>query len=447
MTITKKIITFTFLSLISVAILITLPKGYWDIFFGGDQAEIYQNAKRISNLHIELLGLPSVWGFYHPGPALRLYFDLIYLFSFGSIFLFFLLDTFVKLSLLVLFVILYNKKIKSKIQDILLSILFCFSGIYILSLFKTPWSYGILILLLLLGSTFTLINQYFKAFILFNISIQVSIISIIPISILAAIFHSEILNDIKNKLKSYSLGFLIIWSFTIYEAIKNKGGNLFKIITNKKILNESNISFDILILHKVLFNYKYELIFIAILLVTSIFTIKHQQRKLKKFIIATYFIFSISLLLALLLNKNEFYYFAYFVPFLLISLVIILNIANRNLKLFLYVILFIPTIINLYSSTIYYLNENWNPFPLSEIVQISKEIKNKTSGKINLYITGEKEGALALPFLIILDILSVQVDNYKPSKEKITIYTDKTNCAKIQNQKETDIKSICYSTD
>ncbi|MCW7463190.1 hypothetical protein [Leptospira limi] len=444
---TKKITTYTFFALISIIIAIILPKGYWDIFFGGDQAEIYLNAKRIGNLHIELLGLPSVWGFYHPGPALRFYFNIIYLFSFGSIFLFFLLDTLIKLSILFISLKIIKEKIKFQTQDILFSILFCFSSIYILSLFKTPWSYGIIIILLLLGSTYTLLKQYFKAFLLFNISIQVSIISIIPITILVIIFASEIYLDIKNRIKPYLIGFLSIWSFTIYEAIRNKGGNLFRIISLDKPLNENNIQSDILISSNVLFNFKFEFIFLAILLITSILTFKYQQKTFKKFIIATYFIFSTSIFLPFILKKNEFYYFAYIVPFLLILLLLLLKSTGIKLKLFIYVTLFVPIIINLFSSSDYYISRKWNPFPLSEIIQVSTEIKKNTSGKINLYITGEKEGALALPFLIILDILSVQVDNYKPSNERITIYTDEINCKRIQNRGKNGSKSICYSID
>lgn len=447
MTYTKKITNYTFFALISIIILIILPKGYWDISFGGDQAEIFQNAKRISNLHVELLGLPSVWGFYHPGPALRFYFNIIYLFSFGSIFIFFLLDTLLKLSILFFSVVIIKDKFKSNTLDVFFSILFCFSSIYILSLFKTPWSYGIIILLLLLGSTFTILNQYLKAFILFNLSIQVSIISIIPISILAAIFYFEIYNDIRSKIKLYSIGFLSIWSFTIYEALKNKGGNLFKLFSIDKLLNESNVQSHILISYNILFNFKFELIFLAILFVTSLLALKHQQKKHRKFISATYFIFSTTLFLPIILKKNEFYYFAYIIPFILISLVILLKTTDRKFKPFLYVVLLIPISINLYSSGNHYFDRKWNPFPLSEIIQVSTEIKNNTSGKINLYITGEKEGSLALPFLIILDILSVQVDNFKPSNEKITIYTDKINCEKIQNKKVSESRSICYSTD
>ncbi|MBE7411587.1 MAG: hypothetical protein HS129_05915 [Leptospiraceae bacterium] len=208
--------------------ILVFPKSDYDLHFGSDQAELYSSASKILNLKLEFIGHPSVWGFSHPGPALRIYFQIVYLLSFGNIFLFFLVDTLFKLSLL-----FYSKNRLSKTLKINLDIpfLFMLSSSYFIFLIKTPWAHGIVAVGFFLCVVFLVEEKYVHLFVLLNILIQVNIISVIPFAFIVLINFKNWVFEIRDKFMKYSLIVLILWSLPVFEVLKNKGGNFLKIFT------------------------------------------------------------------------------------------------------------------------------------------------------------------------------------------------------------------------
>lgn len=226
-----RFITFLY-SLIFLFIII--PKNFSDISFGGDQAELYLSASKILNLKFDLVGHPSVWGFHHPGPSLRYYYYLIYLFSFGNIFLFFIWDTIFKISLIIISIIFLFRFSRTKIDWIIYSNILILSSPYSITLIKTPWAYGIILSVFFLLILAILRYRFLIVLILGNILIQVNLIFIIPFIILILTYNKKFYYLIKYKFKKVIISIFFIWILPILESIFNKGGNFQKILSIKQ---------------------------------------------------------------------------------------------------------------------------------------------------------------------------------------------------------------------
>ncbi|WP_125172500.1 hypothetical protein [Leptospira levettii] len=241
-------------------------------------------------------------------------------------------------------------------------------------------------------------------------------------------FWEETFNSFKKHKLPYILFTLGIWFPPILEAILNKGGNFIKILTAKT--PGQGISFELLDIRPLFFNFNLptELVQpgLAVSLLAFIYLIiaKNSEKSHKM----VFSVIAVSFLMPSLIGGKEFYYFAYLYPFVLVAFLVGISKLRSRLRFYAVALITFYGVLNLGCVSKKYINGGWNDFPLTQINELTEEIRVLGHKKVNLFIDGPKSISLGLPILIVLSQKGVEADPSFVSPTSVYIHTSGPNC-------------------
>ena len=458
LTIIKKVFLIAAIIPLILLLYVIDLKNMKEIHFGSDQAELYNTSAMIMKGKISLIGHPSVWGFNHPGPILRFYFNLIYILSFGNIFVFYLLDTVIKLILFTMITYRIKEYFNLSKIEFMAVIGLIVSSQYFIFLMKIPWSHGLVVIGILYMILCYLKSYKYQFLFVMNALVQINLVSLVPILFFLPFFISENFRWIKLKVMSITFIFIFFWILPIYESIKNKGGNLllmfnfFNLDKNKNYdINNFEIVFQIINNWNVN-KYVNILLFLGVLLLGIFCLSKNNAKSLvntNKYFFISFSILFTSSLFSIFIGNREYYYFAYLYGFYFLLIILFLYNVDNRLRIVFTLLIICLTSMNMFVSYKKYSETDWNEFQYSEILDLSEKIKEykKKDEKINLSIDGKFSGQLALSFLVVLERLGSKIDYMNKENEKIIIHTDLNKCEAITNPIYSNGKKFCFEAE